>query len=532
MRSGRVVLCLAVVMGLASAPVFSAVPKNAGVMISLASSNAQSKVVRQFYKENEGQMIWLDNSGPSKRRLRAFIQAIEDAPTHGLDPKKYPVDALVDQLGRKASSDQIAATEAQISAIFIEFCRDLQTGVLTPSRVSPDTKRKAPLRDPKSYLDSYVKSTPNAFFKALAPQTDRYKDLVAAKARFETLVKRGGWGAQVPAGETLRPGDTGNRVAALRQRLARMGYLRGANGQSYDAKLQKAVQAFQYEHGMNRDGVVGPATLAAINVQADDRLKSIVVAMERERWINKPLGERYIEVNIPDYHARIINKGRVEFETRAVVGADKHDQRSPEFSDMMEHMVVNPSWNVPYSIAVKEYLPQLKKNPNAVSHLTLLDQSGSQVDRASVDFASLDEGNFPYRLKQFPSDGNALGNVKFMFPNRYNIYLHDTPAKSLFSKDMRAYSHGCIRLADPDGFAHALLSVQTNNPEAVFANALSGSGENYIPLKKHVPVHLIYRTAVPMEKGRIGFREDIYGRDAQIWNALVQEGVALKVATR
>ena len=532
MGSNLFILCVALVFGLATAPVFSAVPKNAAVMVSLASGGAQSKAVRAYYKETQGQMIWLNNAAPSKKRLRAFVKAIEDAPTHGLDPAKYPVQAIIDQLGRRAPAEQVAAAEGQISELFVEFCRDMQTGILTPSRVSPDTKRKAPLRDPKSYLEAYVKSTPNAFFKSLAPQTDRYKDLVAAKARFETLIKRGGWGAQVASGPTMRPGEAGARIADLRKRLGRMGYLKGANGKSYDAKLQKAVQLFQQDHAMNRDGVVGPATLAAINVQAEARLKSIIVAMERERWLNKPLGARYVEVNIPDYHARIINNGRVEFETRAVVGADKDDQRSPEFSDMIEHMVVNPSWNVPYSIAVKEYLPQLQQDPNAVGHLTLLDDAGALVDRTSVDFTTLDEGNFPFRLKQFPSEGNALGNVKFMFPNRYNIYLHDTPAKSLFSKDMRAHSHGCIRLADPAGFAHALLSVQSSDPEAVFANALGGTEENYINLKEHVPVHLIYRTAVPLDNGRIGFRTDIYERDAQIWQALAQEGVALKVATR
>jgi len=210
-----------------------------------------------------------------------------------------------------------------------------------------------------------------------------------------------------------------------------------------------------------------------------------------------------------------------------VIGKASADTRSPEFSDQMEHLVINPSWGVPRSITVKEYLPMLQRNPNAVGHLQVIDGRGRVVSRGAVNFAAYNARNFPFALRQPPSDGNALGKVKFMFPNPYNIYLHDTPSKSLFANDVRAYSHGCIRVADPFDLAHALLSVQSDDAEAEFKAALKTGNETLVKLKSPVPVHLVYFTAYPETRGRIGYRRDVYGRDALLWQALSTAGGAL-----
>ena len=216
------------------------------------------------------------------------------------------------------------------------------------------------------------------------------------------------------------------------------------------------------------------------------------------------------------------------FQTRSVVGHRDLDRRTPEFSDVMEHMVVNPTWNVPRSIATKEYLPMLQRDPNAVGHLTLVDQRGRIIPREMVeDFTQFNERNFPFDMKQAPSRSNALGLVKFMFPNRHNIYLHDTPQKSLFGREARAFSHGCIRLNDPFDFAYALLARQEADPKAFFHARLSTGRETQIDLEEHVPVHLVYRTAFTQAKGRTQFRRDVYGRDARIWDALEAAGVSL-----
>ena len=191
-------------------------------------------------------------------------------------------------------------------------------------------------------------------------------------------------------------------------------------------------------------------------------------------------------------------------------------------------MVVNPTWNVPRSIATKEYLPLLQENPFAVRNLNLVDASGRIVPREGMDFTQFDERNFPFDMKEPPSQGNALGLVKFMFPNRHNIYLHDTPAKSLFGREKRAYSHGCIRLNDPFDFAYTLLAPQTRNPQEFFQATLATRRETVVPLEQPIPVHLVYRTAFTQAKGNIQFRGDVYGRDAKIWKALSNAGVALR----
>ncbi len=276
------------------------------------------------------------------------------------------------------------------------------------------------------------------------------------------------------------------------------------------------------------DGVAGGGTLDQINTSPQDRLKSVMVAMERERWLNLPdgLGDRHILVNIVDFQARIFDHGKLTFETRSVVGHQDQDRQTPEFSDVMDHMVINPSWYVPRSIIVGEYLPQLRNNPGAVSHLEITDSRGRVVSR-NQSFAGYTERSFPFSMRQRPGPRNALGTVKFMFPNKHNIYLHDTPAKSLFSREVRTFSHGCVRLNDPHDFAYALLARQTSDPVGFFQSRLRSGSETRVNLDEPLPTHLIYRTAFTTAKGHTQFRRDVYGRDAAIWNALSAAGVEI-----
>ena len=313
----------------------------------------------------------------------------------------------------------------------------------------------------------------------------------------------------------------------MRNRLIAMDYLDRNNGRTYDRVMTDAVKQFQIDHGLNGDGIVGGETLKQINVGVETRLQSVLVALERERWFNTERGKRHILVNLPDFTAKIVDDGVVTFRTRSVVGANRDDRPTPEFSDMMEHMVVNPSWYVPRSIVTNEYLPALKRNANAASHIIITDSRGRSVSRGSVNFSRYTARNFPFSMRQPPSRSNALGLVKFMFPNKHNIYLHDTPAKSLFARDVRAFSHGCIRLADPFDFAYALLAKQSDDPEGDFQRVLRSGQETRVKLETPVPVHIIYRTAVTNARGHTEYRADIYGRDAKIWDALAKAGVAL-----
>ena len=298
--------------------------------------------------------------------------------------------------------------------------------------------------------------------------------------------------------------------------------------QTYDGSIERAVQEFQINTGLEATGIASETTIAELNVSPEDRLKSVLVAMERERWMNIDRGDRYVWVNLTDFSAKIIDHGKVTFATRSVIGKNVSDRRTPEFSDQIEFMVINPSWNVPRSITTKEYLPLLQRNPNAAGQLNIIDRNGRIVPRGAVNFAAYTAKTFPFSMRQAPSEDNALGLVKFMFPNPYNIYLHDTPSKSLFAQEVRDFSHGCIRLRDPIDFAHALLAVQSTDPTGEFDRFLSTGRESSVKLATPVPVHLVYFTAHPASKGKMGYRRDVYGRDALIYNALIEAGVALR----
>lgn len=338
-----------------------------------------------------------------------------------------------------------------------------------------------------------------------------------------------GWGPVVPSG--LAPEHAGVPVLALRQRLAAQGYdlppEAGGAEPRFDPALVKTVQQFQRDHGLNPDGIVGPATLGELNKTPQDRLASVIAAMERERWMNRELGDRHVWVNLPDFSATILENGRVVLQSRAVIGKTAPALRTPEFSDLMSYLVINPSWTVPRSITVREYLPQLKANRYALPQLQVLDRRGRVLRRSAVNFSAYSARSFPYVLRQPPGADNALGRVKFMFPNAYSIYLHDTPAQALFARERRAFSHGCIRLARPQAFAHVLLGWQNEDPEAVYRRHLASGRETTVGLRVPVPVHIVYRTAFAPQSGRLQYRPDIYGRDAAVFDALTQAGVSL-----
>ena len=494
---------------------------------AVAEGAAKDRDIAEFYRANDHEAIWTGGDFRDANRRKALFAAIDKAPVHGLPITRYDPEALMAQLKAAKTPRERGFVEVEMSRTFLRLARDLQTGMLEPRRIDSGIVRAVPYRDRMSYLTNFAKSNANGFFRALPPQSPEYSRLMKEKMRLERLLARGGWGAQVPA-NALKPGQSGGAVVALRDRLVAMGYLRRSAVQTYDAGIQQAVQQFQLDHGLEADGVAGPGTMSEINTDVEERLKSVIVAMERERWLNQPLGKRHVLVNLTDFTARIVDNGKVTFQTRSVVGANSSDRRSPEFSDVMEFMVVNPTWNVPRSIAVKEYLPMMKRNPNAAGHLKLIDSRGRTVSRSAVNFNAYNARNFPFAIKQPPSQRNALGLVKFMFPNKYNIYLHDTPSKSLFARETRAFSHGCIRLQDPFDFAYALLAKQTSDPQGEFKRHLNTGRESVIRLEEHVPVHLIYRTAFTQARGQTQYRRDVYGRDARIWSALASAGVALR----
>lgn len=490
---------------------------------ALAEAVAGDEALAEFYRDTGYGDIWTGADDMARRR--ATLAAFDRATDQGLPTARYDAAKLVAAFRAARTEGDRGRVEAAMSRAFLAYARDISSGALTPSKIDPGIVREIVRPEAATLIRAIATSpTPATYLQDLAPAAPEYARLVKEKLR---LQGGSGWGEAIAA-ENLDLGASGSEVVQLRNQLIARGYLDQTASGSYDRAVLRAVQRFQLDNGITADGIAGASTIAALNVPMVERLKSITVALERLRWMgDAPRGARHIWVNQPDFVARIIDDGRTSFQTRVVIGKNVDDQRSPEFSDQMEYMVINPSWGVPRSILVKEYLPLLQQNSNAVSHLQVVDGKGRVVPRGAVNFAAYSASSFPFGLRQPPSDGNALGNVKFMFPNPYNIYLHDTPAKNLFANEVRAYSHGCIRLSDPVDFAHALLARQSEDPKAVFQAELDSKQESSVSLDQKVPVHLVYFTAWPNLRGQIGYRKDVYGRDAKLFDALTEAGVVL-----
>lgn len=493
---------------------------------ALAEAASSDEAMAAFYREAGYATLW---TGPADQARRAsLLQALAEAGDQGLPLGRYDRAGLIAAFQNAVTEGDRGRLEAAMSKVFLTYARDVSSGVLTPVKVDSGILREGTRPDPALLMDGFAAAAdPGAFLRDLAPDSAEYARLVKEKLRLEAVIAAGGWGEIVPA-TSLKPGATGPAVIALRNRLMALGYLPRSAAASYDRALARAVQRYQSDNGITADGEAGESTIAALNTPPQERVKAVTVALERLRWMgDTPRGSRHIWVNQPDFVARIVDEGRTTFQTRVVIGKNVEDQRSPEFSDEMEYMVINPSWGVPRSIIVKEYLPLLQRNRNAVSHLQVVDGNGRVVPRGAVNFAAYSASSFPFGLRQPPSDGNALGKVKFMFPNENNIYLHDTPAKNLFANEVRAYSHGCIRLGDPIDFAYTLLARQSDDPKGLFQSELDSKRESSVSLDEKVPVHLVYFTAWPTAKGQVGYRNDVYGRDARIYEALTKAGVAL-----
>ncbi|MEM6620082.1 MAG: L,D-transpeptidase family protein [Pseudomonadota bacterium] len=479
---------------------------------------------RQFYAEKAHAPIWIGNDA----RVAALLKALDGAEAHGLPTARYEAAALREALSAGQVGPEAAAAEIFATRIFLRYARDVSSGALEPLEIDKEIAVKPPRRSEHALLDALTRAEPAALFKALVPSHPHYAHLLAEKVRLEAKMT-GEDGTVVVPGRMLRAGMSSPNVILLRQRLAQLGYGDLGEDPVFDRELRTVVRNFQRDRKLSADGIVGAGTLRALNGDsAQDQLQKVIVGLERERWLNRERGDRHIVVNIADFSFNMYENGKVAFHSITVVGKGTSDRRTPEFHDEMTHMVVNPTWHVPRSIAGKEYLPMLKRDPSSLARqgLRVIGPSGRAVNTADVDFTKYSSRNFPFAIKQPPGRRNALGLVKFMFPNKYNIYLHDTPSKSLFKREVRTFSHGCIRVARPFEFAHALLSKQTADPEAAFDGFLKTRREQYVNLTTPVPVFLTYKTAFVDDEGKVHYRADIYGRDAKVWRALRDAGVA------
>lgn len=493
---------------------------------------ADRTAIEGFYAARDFAPYW---TAADADVVALLVAALQQSPTQGLPAGRYDAEGLAARFAGAPAGAPESQAPREVAAIkaYLLYAGDLSAGVLRPRRIDDDIDISPVRPNPEALLAPLATEPLAAVLAGFEPQSPDYRALIGEKARLEALVQDASWGPQVADGPSLHPGESDPRVGLLRARLARLGY--GApTGEVaapyFDAGLSASVERFQREHGLNPDGVVGQHTLDEINASARDRLDQVVVNLERMRWLNRDFGARYILVNIPDFAATVYEDRTPVWTSRVVVG-ETPKTRSAEFSGLMTYMVVNPSWHVPISIAKRVYLPKLQKDPGilARANMQLMTQSGTVIDPRLIDFAALN-GSFPFRIRQNPSDDNALGKVKFIFPNDHAIYMHDTPHRELFAKDVRAFSNGCIRLADPDGLAHLLLRDQVADPVASFDKWVDGKAEKTVMLEFPIPVNLVYRTVFLDQSGALRYRDDVYGRDAKVLRALEDAGVTLPTA--
>lgn len=492
----------------------------------LAGKDARlAQAAETFYGSRDWQPYW---SEPGSGRAAALAAALDRSGAQGL-PRFETKDIVEAPAGSGAAAPEIAAIRA-----YVNYATDLQSGVVAPASVDPEIARR-PVRPAPELLLARLGADPVEITLAeLEPRDPDYAQLVAEKAALEALVRADAWGATVPGGPTLHEGESGPRIADLRARLGRMGYAAAAGPEGdarFDTSLAAAVRRFQSDHGLNDDGVAGARTIDAVNAAPELRLSQVLVNLERIRWMQRDPSERALRVNIPDFTVVLDDNGTAVWTSRVVVG-ETPETRTAEFDDTMTHMVVNPTWHIPDSIAIRTYLPKAQRDPGvfARNNIRLFTRAGTEINPRLVDFTQYTPDNFPFRIKQKPNDDNALGQVKFMFPNEFSIYMHDTSHRELFARDARAFSNGCIRLEKPVELAHVLLTGQVPDPAASYAAWREARKERTITFDRPIPVHIEYRTAFADETGTIRFRGDIYGRDAKVFRALEAAGVTVPAA--
>jgi len=488
------------------------------------------KTLRTFYGDRRYQPAWIDGTRPT-RQLDALLRALDAADRHGLDPQIYDIGPLSQaraQVRRRLlgpagfQPELVGPVDLRLSAAWLEFASDLSNGVTARPHADPMWRIRPRSVDLLPALRrALAEDRVEEALGELAPPHDEYRWLAAAHASYRERERAGGWPA-LPAGLTLRPNQRSRHLAALARRLADGGDIDAGTAANppatYDVRLQQAVRRFARRHALPDSPVLTRQVVAAMNVPIAGRLRQIELNMERWRWFPRDLGDPHIRVNVPEFQLEIRERQRVVAAMDVIVGA--RETPTPIFSDTMTTVVFAPFWNVPTSIAVDETLPAIASDPEylARNNLEVIATSGEVVDPETIDWTAIQEvGDFPYRFRQRPGTANSLGLVKFLFPNDFDVYLHDTPARTLFAKPFRALSHGCVRVEDPVALAEYLLREEGRWHGARIREAMNGGEEQHVRLPRPIKVHLMYWTARADASGTVRFFPDLYGHDARQW---------------
>jgi L,D-transpeptidase YcbB len=489
------------------------------------------KLVRQIYEDRQYRPLWVGDRQLAGRTTN-LVANLCDAEREGLRPADYRLDELRRTAERlqpsliKKRPEAFAVLDLELTRRFLDYGSDLLAGRLDPKAVASGWYIQAR----RSSIDSALRFASRAedfgdMVARLRPHQPEYASLVKALAEYRDILRQGGW-PEVPRSRKLRPGDRGARVAALRRRLQATGDLSGSGGGKpvYDRAVAKAVARFQARHGIPSDGRVGPLTLAALNVPVGVRIRQIQVNLERYRWLPADFGRQYIYVNIPEYQLYAYANRKPVLKMRVVVGQE-YKNATPVFADSMRFLVFRPDWYVPQRILVHELAPRIKKARRyLVRHqLEVLDAKDHEPVREprKINWSHVDTTRI--RVRQKPGKTNPLGLVKFMFPNQFSVYLHDTPARSVFNRRKRTFSHGCVLVEKPVELAEYVLDGQDDWDEEKVREAMrtadeadQGEGEEgrTVSLERPVPVYIVYLTAF-VRDGVLHFRGDPYRKDRE-----------------
>ena len=494
------------------------------------------KLTRSFYEAREYTAAWIE-AAKARPQMKALMAALRGAEREGLNPELYNVSMLEARYQEATKGfltdkgfdpKEAGALDVWLTYLYMRYASDLADGLSNLAHADKAWKIKPEKFDPKAHLETALATDRiGESLAELTPRAPQYERLRTLLSEYREQKQKGGWPRVPPM--RLKPGQRSEHVAALAKRLAASGDYHGslpAGNRSavYGSQLQEAVKAFQLRHGLADDAVVGSEVVAALNVPLDRRIEQIALNLERWRWLPRDLPNRYIFVNIPEMRLDIYEGDRVPLSMRVVVG--KPDSQTPIFNDEMTHVVFSPYWNVPPGIAEGETLPAMMSDPDflAKNNMEVVDAAGTVVDPSTIDLADPTS----YRFRQRPGAGNSLGLVKFMFPNQYSVYLHDTPADSLFERATRSFSHGCVRVEDPVALAEYLLADRQEWTREKITEAMHAGQEKTVKLKTPIPVYLGYWTAGVRPDGTVQFRKDVYDIDAHLTTRLADRLERLK----
>jgi len=500
------------------------------------------ELLLDFYLEREAQPLWV-TSGGLQNRAKVLIKELEEAGREGLNTTIYHlfdissllIDINIRIVMETSEPAEFAKLDLLLTDAFFAYGFHLSEGIINPDANGFDWYINKPQKNVAKILESTLDQNNLAgFVDRLQPRHSGYLRLKAALLKYQNINELGGW-HKVPAGPKMRQGDRGARVAALRSRLITSGDLadsKNGDRKYFDEVLEDGVKRFQARHGLKVDGIVGSATLSALNIPVEDRIKQVRLNMERWRWLPQDLGRRHILVNTANFELNVIEDKQIKKTIRAIVGKTKRP--TPVLSRKITFMELNPYWNIPHKIALNDILPRIKKD----SHY-LVDQKirvfenwksdAKEISSESIDWDMITKANFSYKLRQDPNTANALGSIKFIFPNEFAIYLHDTPARELFSKTKRTFSSGCIRIEKPIELAAYLLQDNPKWDLEKITAAVESRKTKIIILPDPVNIHILYWTAWVDKDGTINFRDDIYGRDNKLNIVLNRNAVSPQV---